>query len=298
MATHKTIISMPIFGFEVAVSVSGLDDQSPIGKQFEDSSKLAEQITWDMISNGNNLLDAELKNRKLSKMKFGLSKEEYHRIHQAYDLQLLFDLDDNQSEVAFNIAKQEDADMEKVFAFVADYCVFLDYDLTRQDITYDTLFSIFNASPELRFVYLYVIDEIGTAIDLVGEIKVLGYDPLSFSPDFLKLYVEEDSMNFKEFNDLAEKYIMIHGELDSYFSEFLLKYKYDMDFDDAIYEEDYSRKVENALTSYDMFEDDYDEHMQKWIDDETNYANSDRFDDNYEEDSAYYEGENPFYGFL
>ena len=107
MVANKTIISMPIFGFEVAVSVSGLDNQSPIGKQFEDSSKLAEQITWDMISNGNNLLDAEIKNRKLSQKKFGLSKEEYQRIQQAYDLQKLFELDDNQSEVAFNIAKQD-----------------------------------------------------------------------------------------------------------------------------------------------------------------------------------------------
>ena len=287
MGAHKTIISMPIFGFEVAVSVSGLDDQSPIGKQFEDSSKLAEQITWDVVSNGNNLLDAEIKNRTLSQMKFGLSKEEYQRIQQAYELQKLFELDDNQSEVAFNIAKQEDADMKKVFAFVADYCVFLDYDLTRQDITYDTLLTIFNASPELRFVYLYVIDEIGTAIDLVGEIKVAGYDPLSFSPDFLKLYVKEDSMGFKELIDLAEKYQSIHGELDSYFPEFLLMYKCGL-----ICEEDCMESAEDESFAYHMSEDDYDDPMLRWINEETNYANSDRFDDDYDEDSAYYEGKN------
>ena len=292
MAAHKTIISMPIFGFEVAVSVSGLDDQSPIGKQFEDSSKLAEQITWDMISNGNNLLDAETIKQKHSKKKFGLSKEEYQRIQQAYDLQKLFELDDNQSEVAFNIAKQEVADMKKVFAFVADYCVFLDYDLTRQEISYDTLLCIFNASPELRFVYLYVIDEIGTAIDLVGEIKVAGYDPLSFSPDFLKLYVKEDSMDFKELVDLAEKYQSIHGELDSYFPEFLLMYKCGLISDNTICEEDCMESDEDESFAYHMFEDDYDDPMLRWINEETNYANSDRFDDDYDEDSAYYEGKN------
>ena len=267
MAAHKAIISLPIFGFEVDVSVSGLDDQSPIGKQFEDTSKLAEQITWDMISNGNNLLDAETIKQKLSQMKFGLSKEEYQRIQQAYELQLLFELDDNQSEVAFNIAKQEDADMKKVFAFVADYCVFLDYDLTRQDIIYDTLLTIFKASPELRFVYLYVIDEIGTAIDLVGEIKVAGYDPLSFSPDFLKLYVKEDSMDFKEFNALAEKYQSIHGELDSNFPEFLLMYKCGL-----ICEEDCMESAEDESFAYHMSEDDYDDPMLRWINEETDYS--------------------------
>ena len=292
MAANKTIISMPIFGFEVAVSVSGLDDQSPIGKQFEDSSKLAEQITWDMISNGNNLLDAETIKQKHSKKKFGLSKEEYQRIQQAYDLQKLFELDDNQSEVAFNIAKQEVADMKKVFAFVADYCVFLDYDLTRPEISYDTLLCIFNASPELRFVYLYVIDEIGTAIDLVGEIKVAGYDPLSFSPDFLKLYVKEDSMDFKELVDLAEKYQSIHGELDSYFPEFLLMYKCGLISDNTICEEDCMESDEDESFAYHISEDDYDNPMLRWINEETNYANSDRFDDDYDEDSAYYEGKN------
>ena len=236
--------------------------------------------------------ETEIKNQKLSQKKFGLSKEEYQRIQQAYDLQLLFELDDNQSEVAFNIAKQEDADMKKVFAFVADYCVFLDYDLTRQDISYDTLLTIFSASPELRFVYLYVIDEIGTAIDLVGEIKVAGYDPLSFSPDFLKLYVKEDSVDFKELIDLAEKYQSIHGELDSYFPEFLLMYKCGLISDNTICEEDCMESDEDASFEYYMSEDDYDDPMLRWINEETNYANSDRFDDDYDEDSAYYEGKN------
>ena len=152
------------------------------------------------------------------------------------------------AEYELDIAKQKDADMKKVFAFVADYCVFLDYDLTRQDITYDTLITIFNASPELRFVYLYVIDEIGTAIDLVGEIKVAGYDPLSFSTDFLKLYVKEDSMDFKELIDLAQKYQSIHGELDSYFPEFLLMYKCGLISDNTICEEDCMESDEDALS--------------------------------------------------
>ena len=305
MAAYKTIISMPIFDVEIAISVSGLDNQSSFGKRFKerfgitpkeafnlkDESKLAEQITWDIISNGNNLFEAETKEQTYSPKKFGLPEEEYQRIQQAADLQLLFELDDIQSEVAFTIAKQEKADIKKVFGFVADYCVFLDYDIKRQETTYEILLNIFNAFPELRFVYLYVIDEIGTAIDLVGEIKVLGYNPMSFSPDFLKMYVEEDSMDFKEFLSLAKKYEEVRGGIDSYFSEFIIKIRYGMDFDEAIREEDYMELAERALLDYNKFEDDFDDPMLKWIEEETDYTNSDRFDDDYDEDSAYYDGD-------
>lgn len=146
--------------------------------------------------------------------------------------------------------------------------------------------------------YINVVPNIYTAwdlidvIDLVGEIKIAGYDPLSFPPDFLKLFVKEDSMNFKEFNDLAEKYKIIHGELDSFFPEFLLMYKCGLISDNTIREEDCMESNEDASFAYIMSEDDYDDPMLRWINEETNYANSDRFDDDYDEDSAYYEGNN------
>ena len=64
-----------------------------------------------------------------------------------------------------------------------------------------------------------------------------------------------------------------------------------MDFDEAIREEDYMELAERALLDYNKFEDDFDDPMLKWIEEETDYTNSDRFDDDYDEDSAYYDGD-------
>ena len=57
-------------------------------------------------------------------------------------------------------------------------------------------------------------------------------------------------------------------------------------------EEDCIETDRDESFAYHMSEDDYDDPMLRWINEETNYANSDRFDDDYDEDSAYYEGKN------
>lgn len=69
-------------------------------------------------------------------------------------------------------------------------------------------------------------------------------------------------------------------------------YKCGLISDNTICEEDCMESDEYTSFEYYMSEDDFDDPMLRWINEETNYANSDRFDDDYDEDSAYYEGKN------
>lgn len=91
MVSCKTIISIPFLGVQMAVLVSGLDNQSFYGKMFKEgfsftpkevhkyreSSLLAEQLTWNMISNGINLFDKKAICDVISKTRFGIDEKKY-----------------------------------------------------------------------------------------------------------------------------------------------------------------------------------------------------------------------------
>ena len=200
MAAYTTIVSMPIFDIEVAISVSGYDNQSSLGKKFKerfgitpteafrekDFSRISEQITWDMISNGVNLFDNKIKASKPDqKERFGIPAKEYLLITEAANLQVLYEFDDTQSNIAYIIAKDYKVSLRQAFDFVDDYCVYLDYISGQSNANEEEMTEVFNASKEIAFIFFNVINEIGTAVNLVGEIKALGHNPLEFDKDFL-----------------------------------------------------------------------------------------------------------------
>lgn len=297
MAVYTTIISMPIFDIEVAISVSGYDNQSSFGKKFKerfgitpkeafnekDFSRIAEQITWDMISNGVNLLDEKaVISEPKENFKFGLPASEYKLIQEAADLQALYEFDDTQSNVAFKISKEYNVPLKKAYDFVDDYCVFLGYNESNTNKSYEDLLLIFDNSKDLTQIYFNVISEIGNAVDLVSEIKTLGYNPLDFDYDFLKDYYKQRDYDLPEFIKICEDNeveILDSGVVMLNPTQFV---------DECLELDEACEKAGIDYNSPLFFEP---EPFSDWINEETDYANSERFEDDYDEDSYYYEDE-------
>ena len=311
MAAYEVIISMPVFDVEVAISVSGLDNQSSFGKKFKerfgltpkeafkkkDESLLEEQLVWDIISDGNNLLEDEQPLITPQTVKFGISKEQYQLYQQASDLQALYEFDDNQSEIAYRLSQTYSVPLKKTFDFVDDYCSYIDYDVLRKTVSFEQLLILIAAAEDVFYVYCNVVSEIGSAIDIVGGIKAVGFNPLDYTAEFLLCYCDHYDMGFEKFKKLADKFIEEHGDLTG-FDYFLQMLSYGYSLEDALLADE-DEDIQKMIDAPDTPDDDsfYDDPIQKWIDQETDYANMDRFDDNYDEDSAYYD-EGNLYDFM
>ena len=132
MAAYKTIISIPMFDVQMAISVSGFDNQSSFGKKFKevfgltpkeahqkkDESLLAEQLTWDVVSNGINLFDKKTVCAPKPKTRFGIDEKQYKVLQEALDLEALYEFDEQRSEVAFSIFRNDHVPMKSAFDFV------------------------------------------------------------------------------------------------------------------------------------------------------------------------------------
>lgn len=268
MAAYIKIINMPIFNVSVAISVSGLDNQSSFGKKFKerfgitpkeafnekDMSKFIQQLTWNSISNDEELFKTTTQQPKRHNNKFGFSNEEYQLLQQAEDLQLLYEFDDIQSEIAFKIAKEENVDIKRAFKFVDDYFLYMGDDF----VPFNQTFKIFDDMDELKFVYFNVVQEIETAQKLVDELKELGHNPREFTVYFLKACVEEDRFALEDLFQFAEQYEEEHGEVDSEFEDFITSIKLGIDECESVY--DYFEYDEDGVP-YDEDENSYDDFM-------------------------------------
>ena len=307
MAAYEVIISMPIFDVEVAISVSGLDNQSSFGKKFKDrfgitpkeafknkdASLLEEQLIWDVISDGNNLLEEEQTFVTPQTVKFGVSKEQLQLYNKSADLQALYEFDDNQSEIAYRISQLHDVPLELAFDFVDDYSTYLDYDLVKKQTSFEQLLLVFASADDIFYVYSNVIHEIGSAIDIVGRIKDAGYNPRDFSPEYIACYHDHYDLSFKIFKDLADKFFTEHADL-SGFDYFLQMLSYGYSMEDALLSDE-DEDLQKMINAPDTPEDDYfyDDPIYKWIEQETDYVNMERFDDNFDENESYYDDGNP-----
>lgn len=304
MAAYSTIISMPIFDIEVAISVSGYDNQSSFGKKFKerfgltpkeafnekDFSRIAEQITWDIVSNGVKLLDDQriIKESK-GKTKFGIPSKDYKLIQEATDLQALFEFDDLQSNIAFNISKEWRVPLRKAYDFVDDYSVYLDYIPKAKTTSEDKLSIIFDNSDVIARFYFNVTNEIGTVINLIGELKQLGYNPNKIDIKLMQYFVDQNLFGLKTFLELAQFYIENEGNLEygDGFLNFLNRVFDGVPLEDALYEEEFFD--EPLVLNSNYCEEEYNESFEKWAEEETDYRKDDRITDDYDEDSAYYD---------
>lgn len=212
MAAYKAIISADKFDVEIGISITGYSDQSAFGKKFKerfgltpkeafekkDFSKYIEKLTWNALAKDFDLFEHTTVEVKPVKMKFGISEEQYRLVNRAADLQVLYDLDDYQSEKAFELAQMLDLDIKETFEFFGEYCscFILDNELSFSESSF--LMDVVN-------IYFNVVPNVYTAWKLIDIIKNFDYRVSEFSPAFLKMYLQHSNLPLRKIVDWAKK---------------------------------------------------------------------------------------------
>ena len=204
MAAYKAIINSEKFNVEIGISITGYSDQSAFSKAFKerfgmtpkeafenkDYSKYIEKLTWDKLAKDAVMFEHANIEVKPVKMKFGIPKEQYQLVNRASDLQVLYDLDDYQSEKAFELAKMLDIDMKEAFEFVEEYCDYYGYAFNPKEGI--TLLETSHFMDVVNIYYNYdVVQNARKAMDLVELIERYHYKVLDFSAEFLRMYIED-----------------------------------------------------------------------------------------------------------
>lgn len=173
-------------------------------------------------------------------------------------LEAFYGFNEQQSEAAYSIYQNNDIPIKQAFDWVDDICSFFNYDEKGKLSAVDLNTLIIGLS-DVKYVYLNVVQEIGTAIDIVGEIKALGYNPLDFSSRFLQTYHNQDAFPFEEFVELAkffEERICNVDECFEHFSEFVGRVMFGESPENALCDPEYQITYDSVATEYDEMVDD------------------------------------------
>ena len=139
MEAYSMLISIPVFDVEMAITVSGYDNQSSFSKKFKqhfgvtpkeaflgkDETKLKPATKWNVLSVVN-AEEVEPVVYQYEDAKFGIPKDKYQKLIEAADYQALYEFDDIKSEVAFNISEEMNVPLKQAFEFVDEFCLNLD----------------------------------------------------------------------------------------------------------------------------------------------------------------------------
>lgn len=272
MAAYKAIIYSEKFNVEIGISITGYSDQSAFSKAFKerfgmtpkeafenkDYSKYIEKLSWNALAKDVSLFEHSNIEVKPVKTRFGISEEQYQIAKRAADLQALFDLDDHQSEIAFELAKMLDVDMKIAFEYVAEFCFGL-------FIGSSSKLSLSESSIFMKIAYIYfnVIPNIYTAWKLIDVIDKYQYTLSDFTPDFLKMYVRYSNLPIRRIVDWAEDH---NCDIctSEYIEEEIQKHIDNIVEDNLSYEE----ALEIFCPDFDAFLDDLMSDMQQGYDDD------------------------------
>lgn len=313
MEAYSMLISIPVFDVEMAITVSGYDNQSSFSKKFKqyfgvtpkeaflgkDETKLKPVTKWDMLSAVNAKV-VESVVRKHESAKFGIPKDKYLKLIEAADYQALYEFDDIKSEVAFNISEEMNAPLKQAFEFVDEFCLNLDTIFMGSNIqmhSVEDLETVINSIQGLKYVYFNLCNSLDESLELIGEARKNGYNIDDIDIDLMKMYLSKDAP-FKYFMSAWHIYESLPTPgVD--FEEFLMNLSwgmsvedaqtdYDIDFDFVGIEEENKRIIED----YEIEETYTDEFLG--IDrtgkyDDVVMDDYDDEDDEYEEDGEYYD---------
>lgn len=318
MAAYKAIISSEKFNAEIGISITGYSDQSAFIKAFKqrfgmtpkeafekkDLSKYLEKLTWDALSKDAPLFEKTNVEIIPVKMKFGISEEQYQTIIRAADLQALFDLDDSQSEIAFELAKMLDIDMNKTFEYVAEYCFEGVFYLGSKE-----RLSLAESSRFMRTAYIYfnVIPNVCKAQKLIDSIDSFNYKISDFSFAFLRMYVEYSNLPIRRIVDWAEDHNCdictfedIEEEIQKHIDDIVednLSYKEALE----IFCPDFNAILDDVMSDMQQdFDDDYidikDEERDQWNNSPDEFSKrlsealeNDSYYDDYDTDGQYFD---------
>lgn len=307
MAAYKMLISCPILNIEAAICVSGYDNQSSFTKGFnkqfgitpknafseKDKTKLLPAKTWEFISSAEDLFESVDVSSQESSIKFGISKEQYDKILEASDYQALYNFNDSQSEAAFKISEDYKVSLKNAFEFVDEFTImFCDDEFSQLESNEKDIKLFIQNSPALLYLYFTVFEgekSLSEIIELVNEAKMNGVKADKLSSSFWIRYCENIKYDFKDFLFLALKFEELNGED---FDDFIVKVGLGYSYEEAAAPDDWQEDVP-IYDSYDNFMA-----ISEWAEKETDYANMERFDKEYDDDYYYSDDDDEYEGFI
>ena len=219
--------------------------------------------------------------------RFGVSVYGQERMNEAANLQEMFELDDEQSEIAFKLAEYLKTDLQIAFEFVKDisdyYCVDDEGNYVGES---PVLWSIIKNNQTLTELYVKKMEgkcSILSCIDMIDQANALKINILKIDSEYLQIYMNHE-WSFRFFVSAVALFIKYNGVEFEDFAE-----KLDMGYspEDAVNEDD-------DINIEDIFFESPEEveamlEFEKWAEEQTDYENAEIIDLDYDEDNPYYD---------
>lgn len=208
-------------------------------------------------------------------------------MNEAANLQEMFELDDEQSEIAFKLAEYLKTDLQIAFEFVKDisdyYCVDDEGNYVGES---PVLWSIIKNNQTLTELYVKKMEgkcSILSCIDMIDQANALKINILKIDSEYLQIYMNHE-WSFRFFVSAVALFIKYNGVEFEDFAE-----KLDMGYspEDAVNEDD-------DINIEDIFFESPEEveamlEFEKWAEEQTDYENAEIIDLDYDEDNPYYD---------
>ena len=302
MAAYKIIIEETEFNVEPAIEVSGLENQQSFGKKFKEtfnmnpkeaceaknSSLYKNPLSWDDIST--NSFENVKENLETEEIKFGIERTQYNRIIEALDYQALYNLNDVQSEVAFQIAECDNLSLKEAFTLVYEYlhyCECVDNNKTADE---NAKFLLSVRAKRLKHLYFKVTQSVHEmevvcsileygAMELIEEAEEYGCKIGFINPEYLYVHNEHHYCELDELLEHIKKFESLGG---NDFEEYMQLISFGLSAEDA------AKGIDDSIPETIEWEDYTNDSFEKWAAEQTDYANCDRLDKPYDEDNPFY----------
>lgn len=233
-----------------AVAISGYDNQNSFTKRFssafllspkeaylkKDFSLLTGPATWDVISGEDDASPnrQEGSNSMNTTIKFGISQDQYERVLEAHDLELLYGFSPAVSQAAFDLSEQLNLSLKDAFAYTDSLQEFFgDMNDCLKDISDSDKSSLPNLAemirnaavdPYVQFIYFSCGLSASAAFALEGSYLTPSPEELmKQDPHLLRAFLRTTEMSFSYFK-AAYMYYTAHADSsygDDCFNEYL-----------------------------------------------------------------------------
>lgn len=213
MAAYKTIIDGKEFDINLAVEISGYDNHSSFGKKFKETFNISPTeafenknhalykapLSWESISTIN--YEKTSKAFIPKETRFGLERAQYNRIIEAADYQVLYNLNDTQSEVAFQIAENNKVSVKEAFMLVEEYLHYCECISNNKSKDENAKFLLTAKAQRLKHLYFKVTQSVYGAMELIEEAEEYGCKIGFIDPEYLYVHYKH---HFCELDELME----------------------------------------------------------------------------------------------
>lgn len=210
MASYSVLINADQFDANAALETAGYDTQSSYGKKFKErfnmtpteaharksAALFAKPFTWENISSNDNMFANKLEEiKQIQDAKFGINREQYQAMQAASDLQILLQMTDAQSNVAFKLATDEHVDMDIAFIFIYDFCQEI---IRNNNATEKQILELLNANQGLIKLSLKFNKAVTVAKQMVDTLTCYGFDTTNI-PDEIFQWLNWPELTFAEY---------------------------------------------------------------------------------------------------